>query len=84
MEEKILSLIKEPLENIGVKVYSISLEKEDGVDTLFIRIDSEGVVDTDLCVKCAEIINPIMDNADLSGLENYVLDVCSKGVTDNE
>ena len=73
--------IEEPLKQIGVKVYEISYEKEDGINTLFIKIESEEVVDTNLCAKCAEIINPIIDSLDLKELEGeYVLDICSKGV----
>lgn len=80
MKEKILDSIKEPLEEIGVTVYDITLEKEDGMDTLFIKIESKETVDTDLCVKATEIINPIIDKLDLGELKGeYVLDVCSKG-----
>ena len=51
----------------------------------FIKIESENAVDTDLCSKCAEIINPIIDELNLSDLDKeYVLDICSKGVTENE
>lgn len=81
MKEKIMNEIEEPLKQIGVKVYEISYEKEDGINTLFIKIESEEVVDTNLCAKCAEIINPIIDSLDLKELEGeYVLDICSKGV----
>jgi len=85
MKEKILEVITEPLQKIDVKVYDITFDKEDGVDTLFIKIESNKEVDTELCGKCAEIINPIIDELNLSELDKeYVLDICSKGVTDNE
>ena len=80
MKEKILEKVKMPLEEIGVSVYDISFEKEDGVDTLFIKLD--GNVDTDTCAKASEIINPIVDELDLIEGE-YVLDICSRG-EDNE
>mgnify|MGYP004481746817 CR=1 FL=1 len=80
MKEKIIDAIKEPLEEIDVKVYDISLEKEDNIDTLFIRLDGE-LVDTDLCEKASKIISPIIDELDL-GLDDYVLDICSKGEYD--
>ena len=79
MEGKILESIKEPLEKENIKVYDISFIKEDGVDTLLIRLDGE--VDTDLCEKASNIINPILDELDLINGE-YVLDVCSKGEDD--
>ena len=81
MKEKIIDAVKEPLEEINVRVYDISLEKEDNVDTLFIKLDSDQVVDTDLCEKASKIISPIVDKLDL-GLEDYVLDICSKGEYD--
>ena len=76
MKEKILEKVKMPLEKIGVSVYDITFEKEDGVDTLFIKLD--GNVDTDTCAKASEIINPIVDELDLIEGE-YVLDICSRG-----
>ena len=80
MKEKILNAVEEPLKNIGVTVSSVEFAKEDGVDTLFLHIDSEKTVDTDLCTDVAEIVNPIIDELELSEIEGeYVLDICSKG-----
>ncbi len=76
MKEKLIKSLEEPLNEIGVKIYDISFEKEDGVDTLFIKLD--GTVDTDLCAKASEIINPIVDELNLIEGE-YVLDICSRG-----
>ena len=42
-------------------------------------IDSENGVDMDLCVKATKIVDPIIDSLNLE-IENYVLDVGSKGV----
>lgn len=85
MKEKILDAITEPLQEINVKVYDITFDKEDGMDTLFIKIESDKEVDTDLCSKCAEIINPIIDELNISELDKeYVLDICSKGASENE
>jgi ribosome maturation factor RimP len=38
-------------------------------------------VDIDLCVKATHIVDPIIDGLDLE-IEDYVLDVGSKGVED--
>ena len=85
MKEKILSVVTEPLEKIGVKVKEIKFEKEDGVNTLFITILSDNVVDTDLCAKASEIISPLLDELDIEELKNeYVLDVGSEGVEDEQ
>ncbi len=81
MKEKILEVITEPLDEINVKVSDIKFEKEDGVDTLFITIYCDNKVDTDLCAKASEIINPLLDELDIDELKNeYILDVGSKGV----
>ena len=80
MKEKILNAVEEPLKNIGVTVSSIEFAKEDGVDTLFLHIEKKKTVDTDLCTDVAEIVNPIIDELELSEIEGeYVLDICSKG-----
>ncbi len=81
MKEKIINATKEALDEINVRVYDVSLEKEDNIDTLFIKLDSDNVVDTDLCEKASKIISPIIDELEL-GLEDYVLDICSKGEYD--
>ena len=79
MEEKIRQKIEKPLEEIGVTVDSISLTEEEGEKTLLIKIDSDKVVDINLCVESTNIINPLIDELDLNIEGNYVLDVCSKG-----
>ena len=83
MEEKIINAIKKPLEESGIELVGVHFGKEDGQDTLFVTIDSENGVDIDLCVKANGIVDPIIDSLNLE-LENYVLDVGSKGVSENE
>ena len=78
MEKELFDNLLLPLKEIGVDLCSVTYGEEDGEKTLFVRIDSEKSVDTDLCVKATEIINPIVDKLDLIK-EEYVLDVCSKG-----
>lgn len=83
MKEKLMDVLSNPLNEVGVKIYDISFEKEDGIDTLFIKIDSYKVVDTDLCKQVSDIVNPIIDELDLIKTE-YVLDICSKGGSDEQ
>lgn len=83
MKEKLMDVLSNPLNEVGVKIYGISFEKEDGIDTLFIKIDSDKVVDTDLCKQVSDIVNPIIDELDLIKTE-YVLDICSKGGSDEQ
>ena len=81
MENKVFDAIKEPLEKENLKLLGVHLGEEDGQKTLFITIDSDNGVDIDLCVKATHIVDPIIDNLDID-LEDYVLDVGSKGVKD--
>ena len=52
MKEKLMEELTPLLSEVGVKIYDISFEKEDGVDTLFIKIDSDKEVDTELSDFC--------------------------------
>lgn len=81
MENKVFDAIKEPLEKENIKLLGVHLGEEDGQKTLFVTIDSENGVDIDLCVKATHIVDPIIDGLNLD-LEDYVLDVGSKGVKD--
>ena len=83
MEEKIANAIREPLEKENIELVGVHFGKEDRQDTLFVTIDSENGVDIDLCVKANGIVDPIIDSLDLD-IENYVLDVGSRGVSENE
>lgn len=79
MEEEVFNAIKSPLEEKGIELVGVRLGEEDGEKTLFVTIDKEGGVDIDLCVEATHIVDPIIDSLNLD-LEEYVLDVGSKGV----
>ena len=83
MEEKIIDAIKEPLNEENIELLGVRFGEEDGQKTLFVTIDSENGVDLDLCVKATHIVDPIIDSLDLE-IEDYVLDVGSKGVSEDE
>ena len=83
MEDKIIDAIKEPLEKENIKLLGVHFGEEDGQKTLFVTIDSENGVDMDLCVKATHIVSPIIDSLDLD-IEDYILDVGSKGVSEDE
>ena len=80
MEEKVFNAIKAPLNEENIDLVGVRFGEEDGEKTLFVTIDSENGVDLDLCVKATHIVNPIIDELDLE-IEDYVLDVGSKGVS---
>lgn len=81
MENRIEEAIREPLKKENIDLVGVHMGEEDGQKTLFVTIDSENGVDIDLCVKATHIVDPIIDGLDLE-IEDYVLDVGSKGVED--
>ena len=83
MEKKVFDAIKDALNEENIELLGVRMGEEDGEKTLFVTIDSENGVDIDLCVKATHIVNPIIDELDLD-LEDYVLDVGSKGVSEDE
>lgn len=83
MEEKIIEAVKEPLEKENIELVGVHFGEEDGEKTLFVTIDSENGVDMDLCVKATKIVDPIIDSLNLE-IEEYILDVGSKGVSESE
>lgn len=78
MLEKIRNLVESPLKKEKIQVVDVYFEDENGVSNLYIIIDKKPYVDIDTCVLATNIINPILDEADLIE-ESYVLNVCSKG-----
>lgn len=80
MEQRIYDAVKEPLEKENIKLVGVHMGEEDGEKTLFVTIDSDNGVDIDLCVKATHIVDPIIESLDLE-IEDYVLDVGSKGVS---
>ena len=83
MEDKIAEAVRGPLAEENIELVGVHFGKEDEQDTLFVTIDSENGVDVDLCVKATHIVDPIIDSLNLD-LENYVRDVGSKGVSEDE
>lgn len=83
MEEKVAKSVKDALKKENIELVGVHLGEEDGQKTLFVTIDSENGVDMDLCVKATHIVSPIVDALDLD-IEDYILDVGSRGVSENE
>ncbi len=81
MEEIIKNAIVGPLKESGIELLDVHFGIEDGEKTLFVTIDSEKGVDSNLCVKATHIVDPIIEGLNLD-IESYVLDVGSKGVNE--
>ncbi len=77
MEEKVKRIIGNSLDELGLIVDSVVYEKENGHNYLRICLDSPNIIDLNLIVKATNIINPLMDNANIID-EEYHLDIYGK------
>ena len=77
IEEEVKNLLESKVEETGVRIDSVKLEKEDNNLFLRIVIDSDEIIDVDKCVEVTNIINPLLDEKDLIK-ESYILDVSTK------
>jgi len=77
IEEKVKDLIEKRVNELGVNIDSIIYEKESGNYFLRIVIDSDEGIDVDKCVEVTNLINPLLDDADLIS-DSYILDISSK------
>lgn len=81
MEEKVKKIIGDSLDELDLVVDSVIYEKEHGHNFLRICLDSKNTIDLDLIVKATNIINPLMDKAELIK-EEYHLDIYGKSKGD--
>lgn len=77
IEKKVRDLLESEIEKAGYILDEVTYGKEGSVNTLTLIIDKEGYININDCVKVNEIVNPLLDKADLIS-ESYVLDICSK------
>ena len=77
MESKVKELLEGKLDELNLVVDSVTLEKENNQLYLRICLDSKDIIDIDKVVLATNIINPIMDHADLID-EKYILEVYGK------
>ena len=76
-EDKVKDLLEKEVEKLGVTIDSVKLEREGGNLFLRIVIDREETIDIDTCVEVTNLVNPLLDNADLIE-ESYILDISTK------
>ena len=77
IEEKVRNLISESVNELGVIIDSVEYVKEGSNYFLRIVIDRDISIDIDTCVEVTNIINPILDKADIIK-DSYILDISSK------
>ncbi len=79
IEEKVESLIKEKIENIGYELYDVEYVKEGKNYFLRIFIDKPEGIDLNDCERVNDEINELLDTKDYIK-EQYFLEVSSPGV----
>jgi len=75
--KRVEELIKEPISKLDLTVDSIEYVKQGKYNFLNIVLDRINGIDLDTIVEATNIINPILDEADLIE-EEYILDISSK------
>ena len=75
--KKVEELITEPISKLDLTVDSIEYVKQGKYNFLNIVLDRINGIDLDTIVEATNIINPILDEADLIK-EEYILDISSK------
>lgn len=79
IEEKVESLIKEKIQELGYELYDVQYSKEGKDYFLRVFIDKEDGIDLNDCEKVSNEINPLLDEKDFIK-EMYFLEVSSPGI----
>lgn len=79
IEEKVESLIKEPINNLGYELYDVNYVKEGKDYFLRIFIDNTNGIDLYDCEKVNDAISDLLDEANYIK-EQYFLEVSSPGI----
>jgi ribosome maturation factor RimP len=77
--ERVYSLIKETVENLGVSLWDVRFLKEGASWYLRVFIDKEDSITIDDCTDVSHAIDPVIDEADPID-KSYYLEVCSCGI----
>lgn len=75
--EKIKNLIEEPMKELEITVTNIEWVEENKNKFLKIELDRVNGLDLDAVVEATNVINPILDDADLIK-DEYILDISSR------
>ena len=75
--EQIKNLIEEPMKELEITVTSIEWVEENKNNFLKIELDRVNGLDLDAVVEATNVINPILDDADLIK-DEYILDISSR------
>lgn len=78
IEKKVRELIEEPVSKMGIRIDSVTYEKEGSQYFLRIVIDRDKIIDVDTCVEVTKVVNPLLDELDDVISDSYILDISSK------
>lgn len=79
MEKEIIKLIEDDLKELNIKIHSVKYFSKHQTNFLEILLKKEGIFKVDDIVDATNVIEPILDEADLIS-DEYVLDISSKGI----
>lgn len=79
IENKVETLIKEKIENLGYELYDVEYAKEAKNFFLRVYIDSENGISLNDCENVSNEINDLLDKSNIIS-EQYFLEVSSTGV----
>ena len=82
IEKKVRELIEDEISKMGIRIDSVTYEKEGSNYFLRIVIDRDKIIDIDTCVEVTKVINPLLDNLDVIE-DSYILDISSKEKGEN-
>ena len=77
MKEKVIELIGNKLDKLGIWIYDAYADKENGNDFLRIVLDSDKNLTIEDVTMATRIINPILDK-EVFFEDSYILDVYAK------
>ena len=77
IEKKVRELIEDEVSKMGIRIDSVTYEKEGSNYFLRIVIDRDKIIDIDTCVEVTKVINPLLDEANIIE-DAYILDISSK------
>ena len=82
MKEKVEALLKDVLDELNLFVSDAYYSEEEGVKALNIELDSDDIIDVERITEATKVINPIMDQEELTK-DIDVLDIHSKEKGEN-
>ena len=83
MQDKIIEMVGNSLDDLGLWIDSVTLETENGNKYLRIALDADFMIDVNKVAEASRIIDPIVEEADLIK-DAYILDIYAKSKGDGK